>query len=242
MLTINIAETDKVPLSTIDLTSNKVYSFLNLSSISSLFSNTLQEGSITYFCDGISTALLFRALSGKFIRRVSFDNTSLAPIVFEKCQADDLKIYFIGATESEIQAFSAKLMKKYKSLKIAGLHSGYWDETEEKSIIESVLGSGARVVVAGLGAGKQEQFLLDLALAGYSGISFTCGGFIRQEASTAEENYYPAIVNKLNLRFAYRAIKEPHTIKRYLFEYPKNLVKLLWAHLSSKLKFSFENI
>ena len=54
-----------------------------------------------------------------------------------------------------------------------------------------------------------------LAKAGYQGISFTCGGFIHQ-TSKNEIDYYPAWVDKTNLRFVYRMWKEPHTRKRFL--------------------------
>lgn len=51
--------------------------------------------------------------------------------------------------------------------------------------------------------------------AGYHGIGFTCGEFIHQLAMN-KINYYPAWINKYNLRFLYRMYKEPHTRKRYL--------------------------
>ena len=51
--------------------------------------------------------------------------------------------------------------------------------------------------------------------AGYQGVGFTCGGFIHQ-TSKNEIDYYPAWVDKTNLRFVYRMWKEPHTRKRYV--------------------------
>ena len=58
----------------------------------------------------------------------------------------------------------------------------------------------------------QEQFLIKVKRIGYQGIGFTCGGFIHQ-TSKNEIDYYPAWIDKINLRFIYRMYKEKHTRK-----------------------------
>lgn len=70
-------------------------------------------------------------------------------------------------------------------------------------------------LIVGMGALMQEKFLLKVKNAGYQGVGFTCGGFIHQ-TSKNEIDYYPAWVDKTNLRFVYRMWKEPHTLKRYM--------------------------
>ena len=70
-------------------------------------------------------------------------------------------------------------------------------------------------LIVGMGALMQEKFLLKVKNAGYQGVGFTCGGFIHQ-TSRNEIDYYPAWVDKTNLRFVYRMWKEPHTRKRYV--------------------------
>jgi N-acetylglucosaminyldiphosphoundecaprenol N-acetyl-beta-D-mannosaminyltransferase len=39
--------------------------------------------------------------------------------------------------------------------------------------------------------------------------------------------YYPEVINRLHLRAFYRMYREPHTIKRYLVDYPGNFLQLL---------------
>jgi N-acetylglucosaminyldiphosphoundecaprenol N-acetyl-beta-D-mannosaminyltransferase len=70
------------------------------------------------------------------------------------------------------------------------------------------------IVIVGMGAIAQERFLLGLKQAGFSGKGFTCGGFIHQTASN-KIDYYPRWVDKLNLRFLYRMLKESYTRQRY---------------------------
>ena len=62
---------------------------------------------------------------------------------------------------------------------------------------------------------KLRQVFVKVKNAGYQGVGFTCGGFIHQ-TSQNEIDYYPAWVDKTNLRFVYRMWKEPHTRKRYM--------------------------
>jgi exopolysaccharide biosynthesis WecB/TagA/CpsF family protein len=71
-----------------------------------------------------------------------------------------------------------------------------------------------------MGTGKQELFLQGLANRGWHGIGITCGGYLDQLSGGF--NYYPAVVDRLNLRFAYRLIKEPRRLwRRYLLDYPR---------------------
>jgi N-acetylglucosaminyldiphosphoundecaprenol N-acetyl-beta-D-mannosaminyltransferase len=66
-----------------------------------------------------------------------------------------------------------------------------------------------------MGVVRQERFLLAARNAGFRGVGFTCGGFIHQTARD-EIDYYPAWINRWNLRFLYRMYREPHTRMRYL--------------------------
>src|SRR5690606_22825043 len=111
--------------------------------------------------------------------------------------------------------------------------NGFFSQKEEHQLIDKIKELSVDIVVAGLGAGKQEQFVLKLKRAGYQGCSFTCGGFIRQEAGSTGD-YYPDWINKMKFRAFYRMYKEPHTIKRYAIDYPKNALCFIFKVLSKR--------
>jgi len=70
-----------------------------------------------------------------------------------------------------------------------------------------------------MGSLVQESFLLALMGSGWRGLGFTCGGFLDQLSNGF--NYYPKLVNALNLRWAYRLAKDPRRLwRRYLLDYP----------------------
>jgi N-acetylglucosaminyldiphosphoundecaprenol N-acetyl-beta-D-mannosaminyltransferase len=70
-----------------------------------------------------------------------------------------------------------------------------------------------------MGAGVQEQFLLDLVAQGWSGMGFTCGGYLDQLGNGLR--YYPQWIDDANLRWAWRLVREPRRLgPRYLIDYP----------------------
>jgi N-acetylglucosaminyldiphosphoundecaprenol N-acetyl-beta-D-mannosaminyltransferase len=208
-----------------------LYSFMNFASLRNFFeSNKTPE--VEYFCDGMLMAAMVRLVTGKRVDRVSFDYTSIAGEVFKYCSSENKTLYFIGATQDEIEVFIKKTLKRYPDLKIVGYRNGYFSDCEEGVVAESVINSKADMVVAGLGAGKQEHFIETLKHRGYKGVGFTCGGFIRQETMSDTE-FYPNWINTLKLRAFYRMYREPHTIRRYFIDYPLNATIFLWKKLTS---------
>ena len=85
-----------------------------------------------------------------------------------------------------------------------------------------------------MGTPLQEKFLIDLKKNGWSGIGFTCGGFLHQTSNNII--YYPNWIDKFSLRAFYRMYDEPKLIKRYFLIYP--LAILLFLYDLFKFRFS----
>lgn len=206
------------------LDTNKAFSFINFYSVGNLFDQG--PTSIAYFCDGMLMSSFMSRITGHTIGRVSFDFTSIAHPVFSCAEKHGKRLYFVGATQAELDLFIDKIKGRYPALIIAGHHNGYFDAPQAACLLVDICRSEANILIVGLGAGIQEQFQQDALHAGFTGVAFTCGGFIRQEA-TATHHYYPELINRLHLRAFYRMYREPHTIKRYLIDYPTNFIQLL---------------
>ena len=72
------------------------------------------------------------------------------------------------------------------------------------------------LVLVGLGAGLQEQVLLEAASAMRRGYALTCGGFIDQ---VLQEGYYPEWAYPLKLNWLVRLAREPRRLwRRYTVE------------------------
>lgn len=196
---------------------NKIYTFLNpVSYITASSNKELFKNFDGIFADGNILVLFIRFLYRKKIMRRSFDMTSLAPQLFEYANKNNKTLYFIASKEEEINNALKIIQKKYPGLNIIEYHSGYFASHDEKNHeMQKILKLNPHFLIIGMGILKQEEFLIEIKEKGFSGIGFTCGGFIHQ-TSNNKIQYYPPWIDKYNLRFLYRIYKEKHTRKRYL--------------------------
>lgn len=185
----------------------------------------------TFGLDASSMVLLLRML-GHRVKRKSFDMTSVGAQVLSEANRTGKSLYFLGGEAGIAQKAVNVLRQSFADLDIAGTGSGYFKDARDRTIqINDIVKKAPDIIIVGMGAGHQEQMLSDLRSAGYLGQGFTCGGFLHQTAM-GNVNYYPAWINRLNLRWLYRCIREPNVIKRLVIDYPKNSVLLLldfWA-------------
>lgn len=196
-----------------------IYTFLNPFSYLKLRKKGLIENFDRIYCDGILFVYLAKLL-GKKIKRVSFDMTSLAPIVFSFAEEKQCSIAIVGGKEGVAYNAGERFKRQYPEMKIVYTGSGFFKHEEHrKNLIKKLVIINPDIVLIGMGAGTQENFLLDVRQAGWDGIGYTCGGFLHQSIKK-QGNYYPEFMNKYNLRWLYRIYDEPKLIKRYLIFYP----------------------
>ncbi|WP_397448283.1 WecB/TagA/CpsF family glycosyltransferase [Pseudomonas sp. NA-150] len=213
------------------LESNRAFSFINFASIGSFLQ---QPHSLACFCDGMLMSGFMSYVTGIPVQRVSFDFTSIADPVFRDAELKGKRMYVVGARHAELELFIAKLQERYPHLTIAGAHHGYFNASQARAVQADIRRSRVNILLVGLGAGLQERFVLDAVREGFDGVAFTCGGFIRQEATTTG-CYYPEAIDRLHLRAFYRMYREPRTIKRYLVDYPSNFLQLAGMILRHKV-------
>lgn len=177
--------------------------------------------------DGQLMVRLLKWLGLSNITRNSFDMTSLAPIIFQNTIDSKGTICFVGSKAEEIEASMVVIGKAYPELNIVYFRDGYFSSSERAIELKKILSLSPDMVIAGLGTPRQEEFLIDLKRLGWAGTGFTCGGFLHQTASSGLE-YYPAWMDKLNLRWLYRIYDEPVLFKRYFWEYPKAVIHIIY--------------
>lgn len=194
-----------------------IYTFLNpVSYLYALDNKMLFEQFDGIFADGSILVAAIRLMYGKRITRRSFDMTSLAPQLLEYAVDNGKSVYIVASQQKQVERAVNVFKEKYPRLEVAGYRSGYFSsEDEQDKEAEHIVKVRPDFLIVGMGVIAQERFLLKVKRAGYQGIGFTCGGFIHQTAN-AKIDYYPAWVDRMNLRFLYRMYKEKHTRKRYL--------------------------
>ena len=174
--------------------------------------------------DGISLINLFKGYLKINISRYSFDDTSVAPLVFSFAKQHSLKIGIIGTKPEIIQKAVDVIIAKY-NVDILFFRDGYFVNDEMEIAQNEIIDRGIDIVVCGMGTPYQEDFLIGLKKLGWNGYGYTCGGYLHQIAS--RENYYPPLIDKMNLRWVFRIFDEPKLLSRYFIKYPEFLFKFI---------------
>lgn len=188
------------------------------------------------FSDGIVLGSIIRVIIGKKILRRSFDFSSLANPIFEKCLKENKSLYFVGAKGNEIEQAVINIKENISGLNIIGYSSGYFSDSQHRqNILDTIVQSNPSVVIVGMGTPKQEEFLINLKKIGWKGVGFTCGGFFHQTARKYQ--YYPRWIDRLSLRWIYRIYDEPKLFKRYAFIYPKSIFLFILDCINEDIRY-----
>lgn len=181
--------------------------------------------------DGIFATFLLKLFKifPNYAKRQSFDFTSLAYSVFDYLQRNDYTLCISGGRESEINSFLGHLFNMFPNLTIKLKIDGY---VSEDLIVQEIIESDCDFYLLSLGSGKQERVTEYLLQRGFRKPIMVCGAFVLQTARTKNGIYYPRFIQKFNLRFIWRFIKEPHVIKRVIKYYPGFIIKLIRFKLS----------
>lgn len=170
------------------------------------------------YVDGFLLKLCLR-ISGHRVARVSMDFTGIAAEVLTSHSLRGSMVGLVGGTPGTAAAAARLFGGLFPGLHFLG-RSGYFESSEHREhVIQEIVAAAPRLVLVGMGAGQQERFLVELWARGWRGEGYTCGAFLEQTAQ-AGGAYYPALVDKLNLRWVYRMIREPRMVRRYLLSYP----------------------
>ncbi len=132
--------------------------------------------------------------------------------------------YFFGSAPGVASAAARMMMKKYPGLKVAGVHNGYFDEKEEKKIIQDIKTKSPSILLVGLGAPKQEKWIYDnIRLVGAK-VAIGVGGSFDVMAGNVKRA--PKIFQKLGLEWFHRLITQP-TRWRRMMRLPKFALTVL---------------
>jgi len=181
--------------------------------------------------DGIGVVQAVSRLRGVSLARVSFDSTSLALPVFEMAERSGRTVVLVGGAPGVAQRAAANILEIFPAVRIVAALDGYGDRAEK---IEQIREIRPDIVICGMGGVAQEKFMLSLVDAGWQGCGFTCGGYLDQLGAGLQ--YYPDWVDRANLRWAYRLVREPNRLwRRYLIDYQRFVLLFVQAAVAQRI-------
>lgn len=183
--------------------------------------NILQEADMV-IPDGIGVVWASKYSEIRLTERVA--GYDLTQNLMAELAATEETFYFFGGAPGVASAAARKMMKKYPGLKVVGVHNGYFDEKEEKKIIQDIKTKSPSILLVGLGAPKQEKWIYDnIRLVGAK-IAIGVGGSFDVMAGNVKRA--PKIFQKLGLEWFHRLITQP-TRWRRMMRLPKFALTVL---------------
>jgi len=158
--------------------------------------------------DGVGITWAAKKLHGLTLERVP--GIELAEALISLCAQEGFPVFFLGSRPKVAEKASLHFREIYPSLKIAGTFHGFFSEKEKENVARAIQEAGTILLVVGMGAGKQEKFLLSFPRA-HQFLGITVGGAL--EIWAGEKSRAPLWMRKSGLEWLYRALKEP---KRFL--------------------------
>jgi exopolysaccharide biosynthesis WecB/TagA/CpsF family protein len=135
---------------------------------------------------------------------------------------DNIKIFLLGAGKGVANKAMDNINNKMGRKMVVGAHSPSYgfenDANECESILKIIQNSGANVLVVGVGAPKQEKWIMRNKDELYNiNLFLALGATIDFEAGHIQRA--PLIYQKLHMEWLYRMLKDPKRLwKRYLID------------------------
>jgi len=175
------------------------------------FERVLNSGQLVV-PDGIGVVIASRFYGTPVKERVAgFD---LMMRLMDIADSRGKSVYLLGGREGVAEEAAIKLTESYGNLRIAGTRNGYFEEDSENNIVNEINNSKADILLAALGAPKQEKFIYKHSDNLKVKIAMGVGGSLDVLAGKVKRA--PEFYQKAGLEWFYRLVKEPRRIIRVL--------------------------
>lgn len=162
--------------------------------------------------DGIGVVIASKFYGTPVKERVAgFD---LMMRLMEIADSQGKSIYLLGGKPGVAEEAAIKLTERYSGLRISGTRDGYFGIGDEEKIISEINSSNVDILLAALGAPKQEKFIYKNRNKLKVRIAMGVGGSLDVLAGKAKRA--PEFYQKAGLEWLYRLMKEPRRIGRIM--------------------------
>ena len=134
--------------------------------------------------------------------------------VLEEMAKTGKTAYFFGGAPDVAATAAKRAMKRFDRLKVLGAHNGYFDEAEERKLLQELKNNPPDLLLVGLGAQKQEKWIYENLRFTKVRVAIGVGGCFDVMAGNVKRA--PKIFRKLGLEWFYRLISQPSRWRRML--------------------------
>ena len=183
-----------------------------MTSDDSTFQAAIQSADLV-MADGAGVILASKILGLPIRERVSGPTSMLKVIEFGSDR--DFKHYFFGASRECLEKLSQNIEAEFPSAMIVGAESPPFrpvTDEENNAMIRRINESGANVLWVGLGAPKQEKWILENRDKLDVSVALAVGAAFDYHAGLVK--WAPTWIRRLGLEWAYRFVQQPKRLLR----------------------------
>lgn len=146
----------------------------------------------------------------------NLNGTDFIPAILELAAKADASVYLLGGRNGVAEKAAQNIQTESPAIRIAGYHSGYFDDRDEIELLKTINRSGARIVILGMGVPRQELWAqrnreniptVRLLISGGAILDFMSGTIPRA----------PLWLRRLRLEWLFRLCLEPRRMwRRYI--------------------------
>jgi N-acetylglucosaminyldiphosphoundecaprenol N-acetyl-beta-D-mannosaminyltransferase len=144
---------------------------------------------------------------------------------------EGLTVYFLGAEPGVAESAIERLCAENPGLLVAGYHHGYFADSEEQRIIETITGLKPDILLVALGAPRQELWL-DRNM-GHLGVPLAVGVGGSFDVWAGRVKRAPAWTGDLGLEWLYRLVTQPWRARRML-ALPRFVYRVIKAKFTAR--------
>ena len=153
----------------------------------------------------------------------------LMEALIDLANTNDWTVYFLGAKAAVVEKLVSRYQRDLPTLRVVGWRDGYWTNSEESSVVETVREKHPDLLFVGISSPKKEQFVnkylqrLNIPFVMGVGGSFDVFAGVTRRA--------PGWMRRFGLEWFWRFLQEPRRMWKRYFVDDLSFVVLLARHL-----------
>lgn len=179
--------------------------------------------------DGAGVVLASRILRRKLKEKVS--GIDLVNRILMNTDRRITSFFIFGGKPGVAEQASINILSEFPRADILDFHNGYFTDSDVPNIISQINAAKAEILLVGLGAPKQENWIHQHAHELNCKVIIGVGGSIDVFAGTA--TLAPEFMRKAGLEWLYRLIRQPSRYKRML-DLPRFILLTLKARFTEE--------
>jgi len=204
--------------------------FVNADSMNKAYTNPAYHQTLLssdrVFGDGAGIRMAAEMAGHKM--RANVNGTDIFPQLCEQAAARQIPIFLLGGAPETAARAAANMKARFPALPVAGTHHGYFEAAETDTVIEKINISGARILLVGFGAPRQDMWIEEWQDKLAPGLAMGVGGLFDFYSNRIPRA--PLWMREYGVEWIYRLYQEPRRMwRRYIIGNPLFLLRLKYG-------------